>query len=103
MEVKYVGSYKQVLINTNTPLIFNNPLFGDINVYMDNYNNPWFMSKEVASKLGYRNTKSAIINHVLEENRTNVRVVPGGSVLKQDRTSEEILIELLLMSLVYMI
>jgi len=75
ISLKPVGSYSQVLINTNTPLIFNNPLFGNLNVYMDNYNNPWFMGKEVAEKLGYKDTRKAIWTHVLEENKMTIRVV----------------------------
>ena len=48
--------------------IFNNPEFGDIRtVELDG--EPWFVGKDVASALGYSNTKDALSRHVDDEDR----------------------------------
>ena len=46
--------------------IFKNEEFGEIRtVTIDN--EPWFIGKDVATALGYSNTKDALISHVAEE------------------------------------
>ena len=48
--------------------IFNNPEFGDIRtVELDG--EPWFVGKDVASALGYSNTKDALSRYVDDEDR----------------------------------
>ena len=52
----------------NTLQIFKNKEFGQIRtVTIDN--EPWFVGKDVATALGYKNTKDALISHVEEEDR----------------------------------
>lgn len=43
--------------------IFNHPDFGEVRTVVIN-DEPWFVGKDVAEKLGYRNTKDALISHV---------------------------------------
>lgn len=50
--------------------IFNNPQFGEVRaVTIDN--EPWFVGKDVAEKLGYSNTRKAISDHVDSEDKTD--------------------------------
>lgn len=48
--------------------IFKNEEFGEVRtVTIDN--EPWFVGKDVATALGYKNTKDALISHVTEEDK----------------------------------
>ncbi|CDC34438.1 BRO-N domain-containing protein [Anaerostipes sp. CAG:276] len=49
-------------------MIFNNDEFGEIRTVTIN-NEPWFVGKDVATALGYKNTKDALISHVDKEDR----------------------------------
>lgn len=52
----------------NNLRIFKNEEFGEVRtVTIDN--EPWFAGKDVATALGYKNTKDALISHVEEEDR----------------------------------
>ena len=48
--------------------VFKNKEFGEIRTVTIN-NEPYFVGKDVAQALGYRNTKDAIINHVSEDDK----------------------------------
>ena len=48
--------------------IFNNPEFGDMRIIELN-GEPWFVGRDVASALGYSDTKSAIADHVDDEDK----------------------------------
>lgn len=50
--------------------IFDNNEFGEIRTLSIN-NEPWFVGKDVASILGYKDISSAILDHVDEEDRVN--------------------------------
>ena len=54
--------------STSTVQIFNNPEFGDVRVVMQD-GEPWFVGKDVAEALGYKNTKDALISHVAEDDK----------------------------------
>lgn len=58
--------------------IFNNPEFGQIRtVTIDG--EPWFVGKDVAAALGYKNTKDALIKHVESEDKRGSQIAtPGG-------------------------
>lgn len=58
--------------------IFNSPEFGEVRaVELDG--EPWFVGKDVATALGYSNTKDALSRHVDEEDRRGSRIpTPGG-------------------------
>ena len=75
ISLKPVGSYNQVLVNVNAPMEFQNPIFGKITVYMDNYNNPWFMGKEVCGILSYKVSDQAIRRYVSDSNKIIIKVV----------------------------
>ena len=48
--------------------VFNNPVFGEVRtVVIDN--EPWFVGKDVAERLGYSNTNDALIRHVDPEDK----------------------------------
>lgn len=50
--------------------IFDNNEFGEIRTLSIN-NEPWFVGKDIASILGYKDISSAILDHVDEEDRVN--------------------------------
>lgn len=58
--------------------IFNNPQFGEVRaVTIDN--EPWFVGKDVAERLGYKNPQEAIRNHVDSEDKGVSEILtPGG-------------------------
>ena len=53
--------------------VFNNEQFGDVRVIMQG-EQPWFVGKDVASVLGYSNTKKALIDHVYDEDKDGVTI-----------------------------
>lgn len=48
--------------------IFKNPEFGEIRTVEVN-NEPWFVGKDVASVLGYANTRKALADHIDDEDK----------------------------------
>ena len=48
--------------------VFSNPEFGEIRT-IEIDNEPWFVGKDVAERLGYKNTKDALSTHVDEEDK----------------------------------
>lgn len=45
--------------------VFNNEEFGEVrSIAIDG--EPWFVGKDVATALGYRNSSKAVINHVMK-------------------------------------
>ena len=57
--------------------IFNNQEFGQVRVSFIN-NEPWFVGKDVAEVLGYKNTAKAIRDHVDIEDKLGERIVLSG-------------------------
>lgn len=58
--------------------IFKNEKFGSVRV-IEGEDGPWFVGKDVASILGYTNTRKAVRDHVDEEDRREERIVtPSG-------------------------
>lgn len=47
--------------------LFNNSEFGHVNVILDDDGNPWFVGKEIAVVLGYKDPNHAILDHVKEK------------------------------------
>ena len=56
--------------------VFTNEDFGTIRT-IEIEGEPWFVGKEVAEKLGYSNTRDALLRHVDEEDKDTV-VIPDG-------------------------
>lgn len=50
--------------------VFTNPAFGQVRV-IERDGEPWFVGKEVAAILGYKDVKHAVLDHVDEEDRVN--------------------------------
>ena len=57
--------------NTTEIVLFNNPNFGQIRTMMID-EEPWFVGKDVANKLGYQNGSRDINRHV--DKRTDIRL-----------------------------
>lgn len=55
-------------MGNNLLQIFENDEFGNIRIVTID-NEPWFVGKDVATALGYKNTKDAIISHIDKEDR----------------------------------
>ena len=77
--------------------IFNNPEFGDVRVVMQD-GEPWFVGKDVADKLGYRNGSRDINRHVDEEDRYKVMLFDGNQDKETIIISESGLYSLILSS-----
>lgn len=56
--------------------VFNNAEFGDVRVIMQG-EQPWFVGKDVASVLGYTNTRKALLDHVDNEDKNTVTIRDG--------------------------
>ena len=69
----------------NQVQVFNNVEFGDVRVIMQD-GEPWFVGKDVASMLGYGNTRQALASHVDEYDKTSVQILDGGSNYKSKAT-----------------
>lgn len=61
----------------NGILVFNNPDFGDIRTVMIN-DETWFVGKDVAEALGYKNTSDALKKHVAEEDKLTRHFTDSG-------------------------
>lgn len=54
----------------NNIIIKTNEIFGDLRIVMVN-EEPWFVGKDIAEKLGYKDINHAVTDHVDEEDRVN--------------------------------
>lgn len=57
--------------------IFNNNEFGEIRV-LEKDNEPWFIGKDVASILGYKDTSDAMKRHVDSEDKLSRGITDSG-------------------------
>lgn len=57
---------------------FNWELKFELNIHKDGSDNIWFKDKEIATLLGYKNTKDAIIKHIDEEDKKKFPVNSRG-------------------------
>ena len=83
MQSSLYESYKTIENNQNTLSVFNNQEFGEIRT-LNIDNEPWFVGKDVATALGYSNTRKALIDHIDSEDKgvTKCDTLKG----KQDMT-----------------
>lgn len=77
--------------------IFKNEEFGEIRTIEVN-NQPWFVGKDVADILGYRNGSRDINNHVEEEDRLKYQIGTAGQLREQTLINEYGLYSLVLSS-----
>ena len=69
----------------NELIIFNNPEFGEIRTVEVN-GEPWFVGKDVATALGYKNPQEAVRNHVDDEEKGVSEILTPGGRLFQSST-----------------
>ena len=62
--------------------IFNHELFGEIRTMTDERGETFFVGKDIAEALGYRNTRDALFKHVDDEDKTTVAIRDTGSNYK---------------------
>lgn len=76
---------------------FSNAEFGEIrSITIDNI--PYFVGKDIASILGYANTRDAIAKHVDPEDKTTVAICDGGGNPNKVLINESVLYSLILTS-----
>lgn len=57
--------------------VFNNPEFGKVRTIVIN-SEPWFVGKDVAMALGYKNTKDALAKHVDSDDKLGSQIATSG-------------------------
>lgn len=70
----------------NQLMIFKNPSFGEVRIIKGDDDTPWFVGKEIATILGYKDPKRGIYDHVDEEDKTTVLIQHPGSNYKSNTT-----------------
>ena len=70
----------------NHMMIFKNPAFGEVRSIKGENNTPWFVGKDIASILGYKDASRAIYDHVDEEDKTSLVIQQSGSNYKAKTT-----------------
>lgn len=68
---------KEETMESNAMKIFSNPEFGDIRTEVVD-GEPWFVGKDVAEALGYRNPQKALRDHVDDDDKLTERIVLSG-------------------------
>ena len=63
----------------NQMMIFKNPAFGEVRTMVMDNGQVGFVGKDIATALGYRNTRDALSKHVDEEDKTTVAIRDTGS------------------------
>ena len=71
----------------NNMIIKTNEMFGDLRIVMVN-EEPWFVGKDIAEKLGYKDINHAVTDHVDEEDKRKEMIVHSvnGYVVKTQTT-----------------
>ena len=55
-------------MNESKLMLFSNEEFGEIRTLLFD-GEPWFVGKDIATALGYSNTKAALLRHVPDEDK----------------------------------
>lgn len=61
-------------VSSNSIKVFDNPEFGEVRTIVKENGSIWFVGKDVASILGYENTRDAIIKHVDESDKELIKL-----------------------------
>ena len=71
----------------NNMIVKTNEMFGDLRIIMVN-EEPWFVGKDIAEKLGYSNASKAVIKHVDDEDKIKEMITHtiNGNVVKTQTT-----------------
>lgn len=83
--------------NTTKIVLFNNTDFGQVRAMMID-EEPWFVGKDVANKLGYQNGSRDINRHVDEEDRYKIMIFDGNQNKETIIINESGLYSLILLS-----
>jgi len=70
------------ILNSYSPNVFQNTVFNDLIVFIDNYNQCWFHGIKVAEKLGYSIPQKAIRDHVNQQYKIKININRLGSDLE---------------------
>ena len=70
-------------MNENKLAVFSNPDFGEVRT-LEIDGEPWFVGLDVATALGYSNTRDALAKHVDDEDKTTVAIRDTGSNYKSN-------------------
>ena len=81
----------------NEVITFNNEEFGSVRC-MSIDNEPWFVGKDVAVALGYKNTKDALAKHVDDEDKLGSQIATSGQRREMTVINESGLYSLILYS-----
>lgn len=81
----------------NLPTVFNHPQFGNLRTVEIN-GQPWFVGKDVAEALGYKNTADAIGKHVDTEDKLLSQIAMAGQMRAATIINESGLYSLILSS-----
>ena len=71
----------------NQMTIFKNPAFGEVRTMTMENGQVGFVGKDIATALGYKNTRDALSKHVEEEDKTTVAFCDGGMYILNLRES----------------
>lgn len=82
----------------NKIMIFKNPVFGEVRTLTREDKSVWFMGKDVASVLGYRDTVNALKAHVDEEDKLGWQITTSGQKRQVTMINESGLYSLVLSS-----
>ena len=77
--------------------IFNNPEFGEVRTTVID-GEPWFVGKDVATALGYSNTKDALAKHVDDDDKLGSQIATSGQRREMTVINESGLYSLVLSS-----
>lgn len=77
--------------------VFNNPEFGKVRTIVIS-NEPWFVGKDVAMALGYKNTKDALAKHVDSDDKLGSQIATSGQRREMTLINESGLYSLILSS-----
>lgn len=67
--------------------IFDDPEFGNVRIFMDEFNEPWFVGNDIASILGYQRPRDAVRVNVDEEDKRLMQmsdIQPSGATPLSD-------------------
>ena len=72
--------------------IFDNPDFGQVRTIVDEFNEPWFVGRDIANILGYKYPANAIQDHVDEEDKMVMQLSDIQSKLPDHMKSSKIIV-----------
>ena len=81
----FINHLSEAATPTEAPTVFTHPQFGNLRT-VEISGEPWFVGKDVATALGYSNTRDALSRHIDNEDKTSVVIPDSGSNYKSKTT-----------------